>query len=67
MEKGGKEFKVPHYASTAAACDGNMPHVKATCLISRQYALNNGRLPLFLTVTTKNKNIFIKLVNKTIK
>ena len=36
----GKELKVPHHASAAAArdgnlpyCDGNMPYVKATCLI----------------------------------
>ena len=28
----GKEFKVPHHASIAAAYDGNLPHVKATCL-----------------------------------
>ena len=28
----GKELKVPHYASAAAACDGNLPCVKATCL-----------------------------------
>ena len=36
----GKELKVPYYASTAAVRDGNlsyrdgnMPYVKATCLI----------------------------------
>ena len=28
----GKEFKVPHYASAAAACDSNLPYIKATCL-----------------------------------
>ena len=28
----GKELKVPYYASAAAACDGNLPYVKATCL-----------------------------------
>ena len=32
-EKRGKELKVPHYGSAAAARDGNLPHVKATCLI----------------------------------
>ena len=29
----GEKLKVPHYASAVAARDGNMPHVKATCLI----------------------------------
>ena len=29
----GKELKVPYYASAAAARDGNLPYVKATCLI----------------------------------
>ena len=28
----GKEFKVPHYASAATIRDGNLPHIKATCL-----------------------------------
>ena len=28
----GKELKVPYYASAAVARDGNLPHVKATCL-----------------------------------
>ena len=28
----GKEFKVPHHASAATARDGNLPHIKATCL-----------------------------------
>ena len=28
----GEELKVPHYTSAAAVCDGNMPHMKATCL-----------------------------------
>ena len=39
-EERGEELKVPHYASTAAVHDGNlphrdsnMPHVKATYLI----------------------------------
>ena len=38
--KKGEEFKVPHHASAAAVRDGNLPHydgnmppVKATCLI----------------------------------
>jgi hypothetical protein len=48
--EGGEEFKVPHYTNAAAACDGNVPHMKATCLTSRQHASNNGRLPLFLTL-----------------
>ena len=46
----GEELKVPHYASTVAAYDGNIPYIKATCLISRQHALNNSRLPLFPTI-----------------
>ena len=33
IKKRGKELKVPHHASAVAARDGNMPHVKATCLI----------------------------------
>jgi hypothetical protein len=33
IEERGKEFKVPHHASAAAVCDGNLPYVKATCLI----------------------------------
>jgi hypothetical protein len=57
--EGGKEFKVPHYASDVAACDGNMPHIKATCLILRQYASNNGHLPLFPTLA---KLVLIKLL-----
>ena len=48
----GKELKVPYYTSAAAVCDGNMPYIKATCLISRQHALNNSHLPLFLTLVT---------------
>jgi hypothetical protein len=39
-EERGEEFKVLYYASAAAArdgnlphCDGNIPYVKATCLI----------------------------------
>ena len=49
MEKGVKKLKVPYYASAAAVRDGNLPYVKATCLILRQLASNNGHLPLFLT------------------
>ena len=30
--KRDKELKIPHHANTAAARDGNLPHVKATCL-----------------------------------
>ena len=29
----GEEFKVPYHTSAAAARDGNLPYVKATCLI----------------------------------
>jgi hypothetical protein len=50
--EGGKELKVPHYTSTVAVYDSNMPYMKATYLILRQYALNNGRLLLFLTLAT---------------
>ena len=39
-EERGEEFKAPHYASAVAARDGNlpnyngnMPYIKATCLI----------------------------------
>ena len=35
----GKELKVPHHASATAACDGNLPYIKATC----------RNLPLFPT------------------
>ena len=54
----GKELKVPHHASTAAARDGNVPYIKATCLISRQYALNNGHLPLFSIITLPNYSVY---------
>ena len=33
-----KELKVPHHASAAAARNGSLPHVKATCLTLRQLA-----------------------------
>ena len=32
-KEGGKELKVPHYANTAAARDGNLPYIKAMYLI----------------------------------
>ena len=28
----GKELKIPHHASAAAARDSNLPYIKATCL-----------------------------------
>ena len=28
----GKELKVPYHASAALVRDGNLPHIKATCL-----------------------------------
>ena len=46
----GKEFKVPYYANAVAACDGNLPYIKATCLTLRQLASDNGHLPVFLTI-----------------
>ena len=30
----GEELKVPHYASAAAACDGNLPQIMAAYLYS---------------------------------
>ena len=32
-KKGGKELKVLHYTSAAAAHDGNLPYIKAIYLI----------------------------------
>ena len=32
IKERGEELKVPYYASAAAARDGNLPYVKATCL-----------------------------------
>ena len=32
IKERGKELKVPHHTNAAAARDGNLPHVKATCL-----------------------------------
>ena len=54
-EERGKEFKVPYYANTAAVYDGNLPHVKAICLMLRQFALHNCHFPLFPTLGL-NKN-----------
>ena len=34
IEEGGKELKVPHHASAAAVCDGNLPYIMAICLYS---------------------------------
>jgi len=31
LKERGEELKVPHHASAAAARDGNLPHVTATC------------------------------------
>ena len=44
IEERGKELKVPHHASTAAAHDGNLP----------QLALYNSQLPLFLIIMLKS-------------
>ena len=33
VEERGKELKVPYHISTAAVRDGNLPYIKATCLI----------------------------------
>ena len=48
----GKELKVPHYASAAAARDGNLPYIKAIRLTLRQLTLNNSYLSLFPTLAT---------------
>ena len=32
IKERGKELKVPHHTNTAAAYNGNLPHIKATCL-----------------------------------
>ena len=32
IKERGKELKVPHHANTATVYDGNLPHIKATCL-----------------------------------
>ena len=33
LKKGVKELKVPHYTNTVAVHNGNLPYIKATCLI----------------------------------
>ena len=33
IKKRGKEFKIPYHTSAVTACDGNLPYIKATCLI----------------------------------
>ena len=40
----GEELKVPHYASAAAARDGNLPYTITTCLYSQQNYLINSIL-----------------------
>ena len=32
IKERGEELKVPHHTNTTAACDSNLPHIKATCL-----------------------------------
>ena len=58
-EERGKELKVPHYTSAAAACDGNLPYyngnmppVKATCLI---------QLPLTFIPNTSNSSFIVAI------
>ena len=57
--KRGKELKVPHYASAAAARDGNLPYyngnmppVKVTCLI---------QLPLTFIPNTSNSSFIVAI------
>ena len=49
LEERGEELKVPYHASVAAARDGNLPYVMATCHTWWQYALYSDHLPLFPT------------------
>ena len=51
-KKRGKELKVPYHASTAAARDGNMPYIKATCLI---------QLPLAFIPNTGNSSFVVAI------
>ena len=51
-EERGKELKVPHHVSAAAACDGNLPYVKATCLI---------QLPLPFIPNTSNSSFIVTI------
>ena len=53
----GKELKVPHYASTAAVRDGNLP----------QLALNNSHLLLFPTESLFRERIHPLKSNNIIK
>ena len=48
IKKRGKEFKVPHYASTTAARDGNLPYIIAICLYSQQ---NYNKIFIYLFKT----------------
>ena len=55
----GKELKVPHYTSAAAAHDGNLPHynsnmpyIKVTCLI---------QLPLTFISNTSNSSFVVAI------
>ena len=58
-EERGEEFKVPHHASAAAACDGNLPYydgnmppIKVTCLI---------QLPLTFIPNTSNSSFIVAI------
>ena len=55
----GEELKVPHYTSAAAVYDGNLPHyngnmppIKATCLI---------QLPLTFIPNTSNSSFIVTI------
>ena len=37
IEERGEELKVPHYASTVAVYNGDLPYIIATCLYSQHY------------------------------
>jgi len=54
VKERGKELKVPYHASAAAARDGNLPHVTATCHMWWQYASYSDHLPLFPTLSKAN-------------
>ena len=54
----GKELKVPHHASTAAVCDGNLPYIIANCLYSQQPI---KKIKLKLDYILKKYYKFIKL------
>ena len=66
----GKELKVPHYASAAAArdgnlpyCDGNMPPVKATCLRQLPLAFIPNNIYILNNLTIKKCRFNIHLIN----